>query len=76
MLNAAIVEAEKADIFVIIGTSLNVYPAAGLVQYAPAGCPIFLIDPDAVSSGNLNGVTHIQKGASEGMRELLTLIKP
>lgn len=76
MLNAAIVEAEKADIFVIIGTSLNVYPAAGLVQYAPAGCPIFLIDPDAVSGGNLNGVTHIQKGASEGMRELLTLIKP
>lgn len=76
MLNAAIVEAEKADIFVIIGTSLNVYPAAGLVQYAPAGCPIFLIDPDAVNGGNLNGVTHIQKGASEGMRELLTLIKP
>ena len=76
MLNAAIVEAEKADIFVIIGTSLNVYPAAGLVQYTPMGCPVFLIDPDAVSGGNLNGVTHIQKGASEGMRELLTLIKP
>ena len=76
MLNAAIVEAEKADIFVIIGTSLNVYPAAGLVQYAPMGCPVFLIDPDAVSGGNLHGVTHIQKGASEGMHELMTLIKP
>ncbi|MBF1081350.1 MAG: NAD-dependent protein deacylase, partial [Prevotellaceae bacterium] len=39
-------------------------------------CPVYLIDPDAVSSGNLPGVTHIQKGASAGMRELLTLIKP
>ena len=76
MLNAAIDEAEKADIFVIIGTSLNVYPAAGLVQYTPADCPVYLIDPDAVSGGNLRSVTHIRKGASAGMRELLTLIKP
>lgn len=76
MLNAAIDEAEKADIFVIIGTSLNVYPAAGLVQYAPADCPVYLIDPHAVSGGNLRSVTHIRKGASAGMRELLTLIKP
>ena len=76
MLNAAIDEAEKADIFVIIGTSLNVYPAAGLVQYAPADCPVYLIDPDAVSGGNLRSVMHIRKGASAGMRELLTLIKP
>ena len=76
MLNAAIDEAGKADIFVIIGTSLNVYPAAGLVQYAPADCPVYLIDPDAVSGGNLRSVTHIRKGASAGMRELLTLIKP
>ena len=76
MLNAAIDEAEKADIFVIIGTSLNVYPAAGLVQYAPADCPVYLIDPDAVSGGNLRSVTHIRKGASAGIRELLTLIKP
>ncbi len=76
MLNAAIDEAEKADIFVIIGTSLNVYPAAGLVQYAPADCPVYLIDPHAVSGGNLRSVTYIRKGASAGMRELLTLIKP
>ena len=76
LLNAAIDEAEKADIFVIIGTSLNVYPAAGLVQYTPADCPVYLIDPDAVSGGNLRSVTHIRKGASAGMRELLTLIKP
>lgn len=76
MLNVAIDEAEKADIFVIIGTSLNVYPAAGLVQYAPTDCPVYLIDPHAVSGGNLRSVTHIRKGASAGMRELLTLIEP
>jgi NAD-dependent deacetylase len=35
-----------ADIFVVIGTSLVVYPAAGLVDYAPKECPIFLIDPN------------------------------
>ena len=70
MLNRAIDEAGKADIFVIIGTSLNVYPAAGLVQYAPASCPVYLIDPDAVSGGNLHGVTHIQKGIADAYQTL------
>ena len=36
----------QADIFVVVGTSLNVYPAAGLLHYAPQGIPIFLIDPE------------------------------
>ena len=40
-----------ADIFVIVGTSLNVYPAAGLVRYVCAGVPIYLIDPNDVESG-------------------------
>ena len=61
-------EAMEADIFIIIGTSLNVYPAAGLVRYVKAGTPIYLIDPNNVSAGS--GVRHICKGASEGMREL------
>lgn len=39
MIETAIGYAEQADIFVIIGTSLNVYPAAGLLYYVPAGCP-------------------------------------
>ncbi|MFB6317043.1 NAD-dependent deacetylase [Saccharicrinis sp. FJH54] len=37
---------EKADIFVVIGTSMNVYPAAGLIHYAPKDIPLFLMDPD------------------------------
>lgn len=46
MISDAIDELRDADIFVIIGTSLNVYPAAGLLNYAPAGVPVYLIDPN------------------------------
>lgn len=70
MLEPAAEEAAQADIFIIIGTSLNVYPAAGLVAYAPAKCPVYLIDPNPVT-GSLRDVTHIKQGASEGMRTLL-----
>ncbi len=67
-------EAQSADIFVIIGTSLNVYPAAGLVQYVRPGVPVYLIDPKpAMTSAHLN-VTQIVKGASEGMRELTDVL--
>lgn len=72
MLEPAAEEASTADLFVIIGTSLVVYPAAGLVQFVPHGCPIYLIDPNPVSAGS--NVKQIQKGASEGMKELLNII--
>ena len=72
MISVAAEEAQKADIFIIIGTSLNVYPAAGLVHYVRPGVPIYLIDPNPISAGN--GVKQIQKGASEGMRELISLL--
>ena len=61
-----------ADIFLVIGTSLNVYPAAGLLRYAPMGCPIYLIDPADVHCPM--SVTHIRKGASEGMKEFISLL--
>ena len=66
--------AQQADVFVIIGTSLNVYPAAGLVQYAKPSVPIYLIDPKPVKAAGRHGVRHIQKGASEGMRELSEIL--
>ncbi|PTL33784.1 NAD-dependent protein deacylase [Prevotella sp. oral taxon 376] len=75
MIEPAALEAGKADVFVIIGTSLNVYPAAGLVRYVRPGCPIFLIDPDDVGSGGYRDITHIKRGASEGMRELCGILK-
>jgi NAD-dependent deacetylase len=75
MITAAAAECQEADIFIIIGTSLNVYPAAGLIQYTRPGIPIYLIDPKPVSTGN-SKVIQIQKGASEGMKELTKLLVP
>ena len=65
----------EADVFLVIGTSLNVYPAAGLLQYAPQGCPIYLIDPAEVKIPAYVPVTHIKKGASEGMKEFIQLMQ-
>ena len=73
MISPAAAECQEADIFIIIGTSLNVYPAAGLIQYTRPGIPIYLIDPKPVSTGSRD-VVQIQKGASEGMRELSDLL--
>ena len=72
MISRAADEAEHADIFIIIGTSLNVYPAAGLVQYVRPGVPVYLIDPHPVNAGS--NVQQIQAGASEGMRQLSKLL--
>lgn len=62
-----------ADLFLIVGTSLLVYPAAGLVDYVRPGCPKFLVDrkvPDA----HLPGVTVIEEPATSGMRRLQELL--
>lgn len=74
MIETAVEYAEKADIFVIIGTSLNVYPAAGLLNYVPAGVPVYLIDPKQVAIASGRKVHVIQKGASEGMAELKKML--
>ena len=62
-----------ADILVIIGTSLQVYPAAGLINSAKPGIPVYLIDPNEMEHLPSH-VIHIQKGASEGMKELKKLL--
>jgi len=69
-------ESSRADIYVVIGTSLNVYPAAGLVQFVPDEAPIYLIDPKEVPWSSTHRFHHIRKGASEGMEELITLLQP
>ena len=66
----AIAALAGVDIFIIIGTSLNVYPAAGLLNYVPASVPVYLIDPNEVNVTR-RWVTVIRKGASEGMRTLI-----
>jgi NAD-dependent deacetylase len=62
-----------ADIFLIVGTSLVVYPAAGLVDYAPWDKPKFIVDRK-VPHNTLYGLTAIEKPATEGMEELATIL--
>ena len=76
MIDTAIDYCEKADIFLIIGTSLNVYPAAGLLNYVPAHVPVYLIDPNHVPIASGRQVQVIQKGASAGMEELIQRLVP
>lgn len=70
----AIELASEADIFVVIGTSLAVYPAASLLHYVKPGTPIYYIDPRPASVPS--DVVVIPETASAGMRDLVTLLKP
>lgn len=74
MIETAIDYARQADIFLIIGTSLNVYPAAGLLYYVPEKAPVFLIDPKEVRVGSRRKVHVIQQGASKGMEEFKKML--
>ena len=74
MMSDAIDELRDADYFVIIGTSLNVYPAAGLLNYVPAGVPVYLIDPNDVPVHGTRWLTVIRSGASEGMRKIIEIL--
>lgn len=60
----------RADVFVVIGTSLVVYPAAGLIQFVKAGVPIYYIDPNPASTAGIPDVTVIKAKATDGMRIL------
>lgn len=73
MMGEAEAIVRKAEVFVIIGTSMNVYPAAGLLRDVKMNVPVFLIDPKDIST-NRYDIHHIRKGASEGVEELKKLI--
>lgn len=62
--------ASEADIFVVIGTSMAVYPAAGLLHYVRRGTPIYYIDPRPADVSAIGGVTVIKATATEGMKIL------
>lgn len=73
-IEEAIQYVESSDIFAVIGTSLNVYPAAGLLNYIKKGQPIFLIDPKEVNT-HRNDIEYIKTGASEGVKILIERLK-
>ena len=66
-IGAAIDAVEAADILLIVGTSLQVYPAAGLYAYAKSDTPIYIIDPNSVSVRD-GRITHIKEVATKGMQ--------
>jgi len=65
---------QSADILVVIGTSLNVYPAAGLLNYARYNTPIYLIDPNEINI-DTNRINYIKERATEGVAILLEKLK-
>lgn len=63
--------ASDADIFAVIGTSMVVYPAAGLIEYVPSQIPVFLIDPNDVTVPIYRHITFIKEKAGEGVKILM-----
>ena len=63
--------ARKADIFIIVGTSLNVYPAAGLIHYVPTDSPKYYIDPSPQSTHSVYGLEIISETAGKGLPPLV-----
>jgi len=74
MLDPAIKLCRQADILVIIGTSLVVYPAASLVRYVPTNTPVYIIDPNILEV-HIPNLTKITEGASTGVARLRKLLK-
>ncbi|MEG0700110.1 MAG: Sir2 family NAD-dependent protein deacetylase [Muribaculaceae bacterium] len=73
-IEQAIHQAMQADIFVVIGTSLNVYPAASLLNYVPASIPIYYIDPSPAITPSDRHVTIIAEKATQGVATLRSML--
>jgi NAD-dependent deacetylase len=59
-----------ADALLVVGTSLQVYPAAGLLHYAPVGCPVYVIDPHQPAAGR-RGIQYVAEPATSGVPKIL-----
>lgn len=73
-IEQAIEIVEDADIMLIVGTSLQVYPAAGLYGYAKASTPIYIIDPESLLVHDPR-ITHIKEPATTGMQTFIKILK-
>ena len=71
MIEPAMELSSEADIFIVIGTSLNVYPAASLVYYVNKSTPVYLIDPHAEMLSGVNNLTVIRETAGSGVPKLV-----
>lgn len=75
MIEEAVPVVQAADIFVVVGTSLVVYPAAGLVTVAQTSIPKFIVDKKIPYTSSVYNVTAIEKPATEGIAELKELLQ-
>jgi NAD-dependent deacetylase len=71
MIETAINICAKADLFIIVGSSLAVYPAAGLINYVPSNIPKYIIDPNIPDAGRARGMINIEAKASIGVPQLV-----
>jgi NAD-dependent deacetylase len=60
----------QAEIYAVVGTSLQVYPAAGLLDFVPAGVPVYLVDPNAVHASGEENITYIREKAGTGIPKM------
>jgi NAD-dependent deacetylase len=70
MMDTANLIAEKADIFIVVGTSMAVYPAAGIIDFSPQHIPKYLIDPSDIKVNGINNLRIIKEKASIGLPSL------
>src|SRR5450432_265667 len=75
MIEAAVPIVRNADILVVVGTSLVVYPAAGLVNYAPYSIPRYIVDKKIPYTVSVNNLTAIEKPATEGVKTLQVILQ-
>lgn len=75
MMDVCIQHAKQADVFLIIGTSLNVYPAAGLYQYVNNNCPIYIIDKNIPINTDNKRIIPLQMRATDGVSVFAQLLK-
>lgn len=73
-MREAIDIAFEADIFVVVGTSLKVYPAAGFINYTRNSIPKYVIDPGEMEECTQLGFIHLRTTATEGMKKLIEIL--
>ena len=74
MIDKAMEECATADILIIIGTSMQVYPAAGLMHYIPEGTPVYFVDPNPAMKSRDN-ITVIAETATQGVKKIIDMLK-
>ena len=75
MIQKAAALVSSADIFIVVGSSLVVYPAAGLVRFAAPSTPRFIVDKKIPYTDQVDHLVSIEKPATEGMTELAAILR-